>query len=237
MPGTRSVLKYLNLVNRERTGSAALATVFATCAAVSMVGWLPLGAASDWLAQRLPIEPGTCAGLHPGELLMYPCSVKVGILVLAGPALLTTLLVLIRRQLARGLRLIVRRLPPDVRFLVGPALTTAVFTATWASLHSQTRADEGVLPQIVFPALIGPLAFLTTRQRARLQRLLAPYLTLRDRWEPWKRLLAAAGIPVVLSLLMTAEPRVSHAAMKGQITVLLALGAGYLAFLPRSDKA
>jgi Double zinc ribbon len=225
-------MAYLRFAAREPTGVAAAATVVLVCTLVSWLGWVPLSLPARLISAF--VDHGDCAALQAGSLLMYPCSAKVALLTVAGPLAVIALLLLLRGVLGAGLRRLIARLPEDARFLAAPALATVMFVMSWADVHKDTAGESGLLPQTLFPAVVGLFAFVTARYGAALQRILAPFFAFRDRFPLWQRMLVAVTAPLLIALLLTLQPRVTEQAAKEQFVVLITLGAGYLALAPRS---
>lgn len=49
----------------------------------------------------------------------------------------------------------IHQLIPSAAFAIAPAFTTFVFTMFWAGSHYASADSSGLLPQRVFPAVIG----------------------------------------------------------------------------------
>jgi hypothetical protein len=146
------------------------------------------------------------------------------------------LVVLFRAPLLRLLNDLVGKLAPGGRFLVAPLLATVVFTMSWASIYYTSSAQAGFVPQTLFPAVVGLYTFALARWGGLIRRILGDaYFGWRDRYPFWLRLAVAIGVPVVLSLTLTAGQYVPNAALTAQFVVLVALLCGYLATVPRRD--
>jgi hypothetical protein len=209
----------------------AAGVVAAVCAVVSLVGWLPLSIPARALGAVVP--GGSCTGQTPGTPFMYVCSAWVGFLTVLVPLAIIALVVVARVPIARGLAALLARLPEEARFLAAPVVATVLFELAWAGVHYETSGQTGLLPQVLFPAVIGLFTFVLMRWNTQLQRALSRILALRDRYPMRLRVGAAVAIPLVVSLLITLEPRVTQTALKEQIVVLVALACGYIAFVPR----
>jgi hypothetical protein len=240
-------LGLLGKINQEPTGLLAAAVAFAVCALISVWGWgvlaLPTRLIQGGVVDRLlriqycGYLPEPIAGRPPSPE-MYVCSLKVAAQFVAGPLLIMLLgflLVTVGRQpLAR----LIERLPAQVRFLAVPILTTVLFGMVWSGLHRDITNEAGLVPQRLFPALVGLFAFAAGRFTPLLQRHLAPFFALRDLCPLWLRVLLVFGLPMLLSLVITFEYRVTEEVKKEQIVALVALVAGYLAVTPaRGDVA
>lgn len=225
------VLAFLARANAEPTGIGGAAVVVLASAILSIVGWVPLSLPARFLDGLVPA--GNCVGSDPGSAVMYVCSAKVAALKIAGPIAIIALLIVLR---ARVVPLVVRgaqRVPPEARPLVPPLLATAVFVVSWGDIHAATGSETGILPQTVFPAVVGLFTYAVTRWNAAMQRALGPAFDQRDRLSKGMRYAAAIGIPLVVSLIITNEQRVSQTALKEQVVVIIGLVTGYLALAPR----
>ncbi len=167
---------------------------------------------------------------------MYLCSARVGAMTMVGPIAMIVILFLLRAPITRGTQRLAQRTPENARFLVAPVLATLMFTIPWAGAHYKTSGQNGILPQTVFPAVVGLFTFAVTRWGPALQRRLGRFFDMRDRVPVPLRMLAAALVPMAIALLITNEDRVTDSAQKEQFVVLLALVAGYLALVPRSGS-
>lgn len=216
-------------VSQEPGGLAAAAVVFFVCAAVSWIGWLPLGLPALLVGAIVP--PGDCTGVYPGTPEMYVCSAGVALLSAVGPLAVLLLLFLLRAPLAKLVRDLTLKVPEKARYLVTPVTATVLFTIAWSGLHS-TEGGSGLLPQTMFPAVVGLFTFVTTRYGPALQRSLGPFFDFRDQFPKGLRLLVAVAVPLLLGLLITSEERVSAATFKEQIIALASMIAGYLAIAP-----
>ena len=78
-----------------------------------------------------------------------------------------------------------------------------------------------------------PMSVLTQRYGPTLQQRLAGFFELRDRFPARLRFAIAFAVPILISLLITAEFRVTQTALKEQLVVLISLCCGYLALAPR----
>ncbi|OGF57737.1 MAG: hypothetical protein A2Z21_00905 [Candidatus Fraserbacteria bacterium RBG_16_55_9] len=211
---------------------AAAAVVFVASALISLISWVPLSLPSRFISAALP--QFTCAAYRPGTLTNYMCAAGVALMAVAGPVLVIFLLFVLRAPLAKGLGYIALRLPKEMHFFLAPLLATALYTIAWAGVHYATATLTGILPQIIFPAVIGLFTYAVARYGSDVQRALTPLLDYRDRFPKWARILAAIAIPLVLSLLLTLQERVTQETLKEQGIVLIALCTGYLALAPRS---
>ena len=221
----------LRSASQERTGIAAALLVFAVCAVISCIVWYPLSLPVRGINAILP-DVG-CSGSTPGTFQMYLCSAGVGLLTLAGPVLLIVLIFLLRKPLTKAAGRLTLKLPEGVRFLVAPVLATTIFVLAWAGFHHTVTFQVGLLPQIIFPVVIGLFTFAVARYGPSVQRALGPFFDFRDRFPRWLRLVAAIAVPIVISMAITYQERVTQADLKEQFVVLVALVTVYLATAPR----
>lgn len=208
------------------------AVVFVLSAIISFVGWVPFSLPPKWFTTLVP--PGNCGKYKVGSLAMYLCSAKIAVFILLVPLLTALFVFLLRRQLAKLTARVLPRLPAAMRFLVAPALATLFFVIVWAGAHYQTGGATGLLPQKLFPALIGLFTYITWRYGPDLQRSLAGFFNSRDKVPKLLRFLAVILVPSLLALVITYQQRVSATATKEQVVVLVGLAMGYLMLAPRS---
>jgi hypothetical protein len=210
----------------------AAAIVVVICAIASLVFWVPLSAPSQFIDKLLPTVH--CTGFLPGSPPMYGCSAAVGFLTIAGSLVIVLALFVLRRPVAAAVRALTSRTPAEGRFLIAPVAGTLAFTVAWAGAHHATSSLSGLVPQTVFPAVVGLFLYATARWGNGFRRALGPLLDLRDRYAIGWRIIAAAVIPLALALIITAEARVSQTALKEQVVAIVALISGYVALLPRT---
>jgi hypothetical protein len=109
-----------------------------------------------------------------------------------------------------------------------------IFELAWTGTHRDTATASGLLPQTVFPAVVGLFTFVIARFGADIQRSLTGFFDFRDRYPGWLRLAVAIIFPIVLSLLISFQERVSQEMAKEQFIVIVSLTVGYLAMAPRT---
>jgi hypothetical protein len=223
----------LGVINQDPTGLIAAAVIFAVCAAVSWVGWTPLSWPPRVINSVVP--QGNCMSFTPGTVGMYLCSAGVAALLAVGPLLTILLIFLLRSVLVKAVKGVTASLPSQSHFLIVPVVATILFTIPWAGIHYNLSGQWGLLPQAVFPAVVGVFTFATARFNRPLQSALGPLFKFRDLCPVWLRFAAAAMIPLLLSLVITFQDRVSQEALKEQFIVLVSLLTGYLV-LARRDS-
>jgi len=207
---------------------------FLACGAFSFVGW-PLLA----LPARLPssllegVVPYGCP-YETRTVGMYLCSAKIALVSLIGPILITILVIVFRKRLGDLVRRVSPRLPANGQFLIPPLVATLAFTLAWAGSHYDIGGERGIVTQRVFPGFIGLFTFAVAQWGASLQRHLGAFFDFRDRFPVWQRVALLMLVPVVISLAITFEDRVTRPVLKEQVVVLLSVVAGYLALAPRA---
>ena len=231
-PIGEQVRAFLARAQAEPTGLAAFAIVAVLCALASVLLWAPLAWPSELVDRLLPTM--RCTGFQPGSLPMYGCSAIVGFLAIAGSLVVVIALFVLRRPVAATVRAFMARAPQEVRFLIAPIAGTLIFTIAWAGAHHSTGGLSGIVPQTIFPAIVGVFLFATARWGEQIRKGLGPLLDLRDRYAIGWRIVVAALIPLALALVITAEARVTDTARKEQVVAIVALLTGYIALLPRS---
>ena len=223
----------------SRRGSAiwsALVTALA-CSSMAVCGWTPFGLVGS-LIRRL-LSPGGCTAFEAGTMAMYVCSAKVALLTITGPIglglLLVGCLVVFRRWTAPGIVACASKVPAKFRYIVPPVFTTLLFTITWAGTHYGMAFDLGILPQILFPVVIGLLGWALLRYDPMFRQgeYFGRLFAWRDRVPLVLRVVVALLVSALLSLSLTFEGRVTHAATKEQIVVVFTLVAGYTLLWPK----
>ena len=205
-----------------------VAIVFAVTAFTSWIAWEPLSLPGRIVSALLP--GWNCVGWVPGSAGMYFCSASVAVANLAGTIASLCLLWLVRRHVVTAVSKLASQVPSESRFLLAPVLASLLFTLYWAPLHYETG-----LVQKVFPAVVGVFAFVAQRYGPTFQNVLAArgFYEWRDPISRPIRIVIAILIPLVVSLILTSQERVTAPALKEQFVVILALCTGYLALTPR----
>ena len=235
---------FLARVEADPTGGLKAATVFVACALASLLLWYPLGLPSELVRNVIAQPAAICsfgsgsadifaAAAAAGTPRMYLCSFGVAVLTMAGPIALLVAAFLLRRTIAGLVRRWIGLVPEGLRFLVAPLLSSLLFGLAWAGSHYTTAWSVGLLPQTLFPGVIGLFTFTVARWGSVIQRRLVAFFDLRDRFPMKVRIGVALLVPIVISLVLTAENRVSFNAVKEQLIVLIGLTSGFLALAPR----
>ena len=222
-------------VNQGQSEWKAVGMVFAVCAAISLVGWYPLSLPSRGIRALIDmINIAGCADLRPGSVAMYLCSAKIGLMTMAAPILLIVVVFLLRKPLAAWVQRMTPKLPEKTRYLAAPALATVIFTIAWSGAHLRTGTQWGILPQIIFPSVIGFFTYAVAHYGPRLQQPLGGFFDFREKIPNWLRMVIVFAVPMLISIIITAQATVAMGALKEQFVVLVALVNGYLMMTPRS---
>lgn len=220
-------MSFLERASEDRSGVRPTLAVAIACVAVAAVGWIPLAFPAGLITSLVPA--GDCFGVPAGPLT-YLCSAKVAAFKLVGPLAVLVLVFVLRHRIADIVKRNVARVPDAARFLVGPAIATALFTLTWADLHDMAL-EWGLVPQLLFPTLVGLFAWASVRWNVTVQERLARFFDARDRLTRRRRFAIAAAVPAVIGLVVGLDP--ANAAAKEQLVVLIGLASAYLALVPR----
>lgn len=223
---TDTLMRYLDSAANDSSGMRATLAVAVAAAVVAVVGWIPLGWPVQTASAMVPMP--ACFGTGP---VTWACSAVAATATLAAPVALLVVLFLGRKRIAEVIRANVERLPVVARFLVGPSVATALFVLTWASAHHDVM-QWGLVPQILFPALVGLFGWVTVRWNLAIQQRLAAFFARRDALSRQRRFAIAAAVPAVLGIVLGLDPE--GFPWKEQLVVLAGLAAVYLALVPRS---
>jgi hypothetical protein len=229
-----TIMSLLRSANEDPSGLKALLVIFVFCAIISLVGWFPLGLPTRLIRAVMPEI--TCTNIDPGSFQMYLCSAGVGLMTMAVPLLSMLVIFLIRKPLTKWVQKLIPKLPEESRFVIMPAFATIFFVISWSGAHRFTGLQWGILPQIVFPSVIGLFTYSVTSYGPKLQAKLKPFFDTRDKFPKFLRFLLVIAVPILISLAITAQERVSQEALKEQFVVLVALITGFLVMAPRSGN-
>jgi len=182
------------------------------------------------------IDPGNCIGKEIKSFQMYICSATVAFKTLIGPIIFVVLIFIFRKTIFKIVNNFKPKIPKDFQFLLSPLIATLIFTIVWSGSHFSTSDTMGILQQRSFPAIIGLFTFFTTEYYKQIQAKLKNFFIKRDRFPKVIRYLIAALIPIVLSLIITYQDRVTSVAVKEQFIVMISLISGYLVLIPKRGK-
>lgn len=222
---------FLDLIARPGQEVLAFAAVIVVTVLTSLL-LAPILAIPGNLLKDL-IEPGNCSSLQAGTGEMYRCSVKVGFLTALGPLLVLVVGIFVRRPIMEQVRKLTAKLPRNSSTIVMPLISTAVFSMVYASIHSDTMDGNGLVPNRLFPALLGVLTFLAGRLQTKLAARFQGPIIIRDKVPALLRVVIALALPMVISYFVTKQDRVTQVSTKEQFIALLTVFTSYAAFLPR----
>lgn len=215
-------------LNQPGNGLLAGAVVAVLCLALS-VGLFPVLGLPGKLSRGILPTIG-CWDHQPGSVRMWVCSAHAGSMVLLGGLVAMLVALVFMAPLAA---LIGKVAPQGSSVLIGPALGTLSFGLVFASAHDQTAQQDGIVPQRVFPAVVGIGVFLATRYGPTLARRFGGQLAKRDRIPVPLRILLTLAVPLALTFLTMNQERVSATAVKEQAIVMITMATGYAMLVPR----
>ena len=220
----------------EQNPWIGLGVVFGAGVVLSYVGWMPLSIPAQLIGSVVPV--GRCTQYEVNSTPMFWCSAGVALQYLAGPLLLMVLMFVMRRQIANLVKQLIPRVPADYLFLVAPLAATLVFTMTWAPAHSGLENAMGLVPQMMFPALVGVYTYGISRFGPHIQRNFRGMFEFRESIPKIGRIAALIAIPFLIGkVTMMNQVYVGQPALKEQFIVLLCMCLGYLALAPLERKA
>ena len=236
-PNTCCPMTSVRTSSQEQPGVVAALLVIVACALVSCIAWYPLG--GPVYGMTFAFRSIGCASLTPGSLQMFFCSAGVGLLQLVPAAVVLLLIFIFRKPLIKLVQRVAVKLPPSSHFLVAPLVATLLFILVWAGVHYTLATRMGLLPQIIFPAVVGLYTFIVVRYREGFQRALDPFFEGRDHVPRWLCFVGVFAVPFLIGVLVTqpwrqivaAGPQVEH------FIVLVALVVAFLLLTPRAGKA
>ena len=179
------------------------------------------------------INPGDCVGIRTMTLQMYFCSAFVAFKTLIGPIIFMALIFIFRKIIFKTVKQLKSIIPSDFQFLLNPLVATLIFTILWAGSHFTTSHKIGIMGQRSFPVVVGLFAYITSNYYKLIQEKLAKFFKIRDKFPKIIRYIIAILIPIVLSLVIAFQDRVSEVALKEQFIVLVSLVSGYLVLIPK----
>lgn len=201
---------------------------------LAVAGWSILGLPARAISEVIP--DGNCTTLTPGTSAMTWCSARVGLMRVLGPMLVVLAMLFLRKPLSKVTRLTSAKLPRNLRFLVAPTMATGLFTMAYAEIHRSTADQSGLVPQRIFPVVIGLFMFALSRGGPALSRKLGGFFRVRDKVPVWVRIPIALLPPLLIGYTMMKGDVVTDTARKEQLTILLSLATMFLAVAPRSGE-
>lgn len=228
-------IDWLGKASREKTGLAALGVAFLVCMMLGRLLWTPLSLPPRFVNGLVSTVGLSSCSSHPvGSIAQDACSAGVALITVAGPVVVMAIMFVFRIPIVKGLRWVMRKMPPEAGFLAGPVVATLLFTMGWAGVHHTTAHWSGILRHDLFPSLVGVLTYVTVRYGPAVHRGLKLFFAGRDKLSFKVRMGLTIVIPLVISVLITRQPRVSSPAFKEQVIVLLAIGIAFLLLSPRT---
>lgn len=204
---------------------------------LNLLVWPPLswvwGIINGFLGSFLPT---TCIQYQVNTVEMDVCSAWIGLLTILAPLAFIVVLFIYRRKLVRFVKAQASKAPEEMRFLVAPLVATLLFAVAWAGIHHSIGGRVGLVAHRYFPTLVGLFAYATTAFGGWMHGGMGGFLDVRDRVNAKVRLLLALAVPLIISILITRQTRVTQSALKEQFVVLIALVLGWILLAPRKDK-
>jgi hypothetical protein len=219
----------------QAQGLAAVIFVFVVCSVLALIAWYPLGLPARVIRWIIPTP--TCIEQATGASTGFGCSTGAAFISMIGPLLFLLGIVLLRGRLRPLLASAVQRVPEELRFVVLPLFATLLFTISWAGFHTDGATAAGLLPQIIFPGVVGVVTYLLARYERWLQGHIAGFLALRDRVPRWARLAVVVAVPAIISWALTHSNAFSRTELKEQVVILIALALAWIALVPRGRGA
>jgi hypothetical protein len=193
----QTIGEFLGQIGGEKSGIAGLVAVIVVCALLSLVLWTPFAEPAKLIRDVLPDD--TCVGKQVKSTEMYLCSAKIGMYQVAGPVILMIIVFIFRMPIKAWVDKVSPNLPPEGRFLFAPVIATAAFTLSWAGFHADTASLTGILPQRIFPVVVGVFTYSVSRWGSDLQRMFAGFFDFRDGFAKPVRIAVLILVPIVLS--------------------------------------
>ncbi|TAJ17741.1 MAG: hypothetical protein EPO65_10565 [Dehalococcoidia bacterium] len=226
------VLQQARGIMAGRTGLAGAAITTVTCVLLSLALWKPLEWPSDAIREVIPVascRPGTA------RLVGTLCTMRTAATPLAAPLLLMIVAFVFRKGLATAVMSLKRR-APEFGILLAAAMATVVFVLSWAGSHAGRPMEFGLLPQIVFPGIVGFSTYATGRWGPLLHRGLRIYFDARDHISMKVRMLVMLVIPIALSMWLAGGASKSRLAYNEQLVVLVGIIISFLIVAPRPKQ-
>jgi hypothetical protein len=199
----------------------------AVCVVVALLTWLPVSA-----FPRIPVASLDrlfgCEFLIPGTPLMSGCVVALALALMLVPLAITVLAFVVLRRLRFTLRHHAStRVPDPLRFVALPAVVTFVFALSWTYVHQATATSWGLLPNMLFPALVGLFSFGAVEYGAAAEERLRGFRQFRDRVPFRVRVVATVLIPSLIAFWLIADGD-ALGALKQQLIALAEMVIGLL---------
>jgi hypothetical protein len=167
------------------------------------------------------------------------CATQVGYLSYGGPLLVLAFFVVLGFVLHYLVKTVLPRMPGRLRLpssvvqLLPPLVVTVMFAMAWSATYFGQPGPPGFIPQPVFPAVAGFLAYATVRWVPPLLTLCDRLLIQRDRLHILARLGLAALVPFLFTQWATLSGAGLPAGRLEQVTVLVGFVASVVLLAPR----
>lgn len=218
----------------QQSTVAMLAVVFVASLVLSWVGWDILGIVPQAINAVIPT--GSCTSFAPASVGMYLCSALVGLRVVFGSLVLAVAMLILRKPITAIVNLINRAVPTQFRSVLPAVIAAGFFAVVWSGSHATTGSLWGILPHRGFAAAVGLFVQITMLWGPGFMTRHATFFGIRDRLPKIFRWGLVIVVPMVVSLFITAEQRVSNEAFKQQFVVLVGMVAAYVLMTPKSGK-
>jgi hypothetical protein len=161
---------------------------------------------------------------------------KVGLVAILPSIVIIVIMFFLRKSLNNWMKSLSEKLPENARFIVPPIIATIVFSLAWSWYHIDTSGLTGIIPNRIFPAIVGLFTYSVIQFGPKIQNSMASFFRARDKVPIFFRYVLVLAIPMGIALLITIEERVTAEALKEQFVVIIALIAAYLLVSPLIEK-
>lgn len=215
---------------QEPTGLLGAMIAGAACLAISFFLWSVMAEPARAISDTIPVR--SCQATA-SDLEASLCRAQTTATPLLAPLALLLVAFIFRKALGAAVSAITRQLP-EGRLLLAPVIATIVFMLAWAGSHASDSRQQGLVPQIAFPAAVGLLTYAAARWGSAVYRGLRPVFDVRDKVSKALRVLVAMAVPLAMSLWLangTHSP-----AYNEQVVVLVGIMASFLLVAPRPKR-
>ena len=179
---------------------------------------------SDWGGGMLQVKEGDFY-----EYAAEPLGVFIiSFLDVSDLVVISIVMYLMRKKLRTGLLKITEKLPEHFKAYGIPIVTTAAFTFGWAAARSAYPYIFGIIWNILFPALVGILTWITIQKQDFLIDKSKKILELRNKIPAKFRIVGLFGLTLTLTYLFMAIMPNEGTQFKEQLIVLISVFLGWL---------
>ncbi len=179
---------------------------------------------SDWGVGMLQVKEGDFY-----EYAAEPLGVLIiSFLDVSDLVVISIVMYLMRKKLRNGLLKLTDKLPGHFKAYGVPIVTTAAFTFGWAAARSAYPYIFGIIWNILFPALVGILTWITIQKQDFLIDKSKKILELRNKIPAKFRIVALFGLTLTLTYLFMAIMPNEGTQFKEQLIVLISVFLGWL---------